>query len=98
MFAGDSGGPFFCQEPSSNDFYLGGIVSHGSGCARPDSPGVYVRAYHYRDWIADTMAGYVAGDPDHTTIGDCPLFCNYRCITQDRDGVTNEFQKAAQSH
>ena len=39
---GDSGGPLFCSDRDDNKkWYLGGVVSHGSGCAQPDSPGSY---------------------------------------------------------
>ena len=47
---GDSGGPLYCQSESEN-FYLAGIISHGEGCARSDSPGVYTRVSAYKDWI-----------------------------------------------
>ena len=42
---GDSGGPFVVSGT------LAGIVSWGSGCARPGFPGVYARVSFYTNWI-----------------------------------------------
>ncbi|SFD76746.1 Trypsin [Actinopolyspora alba] len=44
---GDSGGPFVV------DGRLVGLVSYGSGCARPDFPGVYTRLSSYAARIRD---------------------------------------------
>jgi len=53
---GDSGGPMTVQNPSSRATLIG-IVSWGSGCARPSSPGVYTRTDNYASWISQRING-----------------------------------------
>ncbi|XP_064109381.1 trypsin-1-like [Macrobrachium nipponense] len=55
---GDSGGPFVCRG-SDNRYYLGGIVSWGIGCARPNVPGVYTEVSRYVQWINKVVHGLV---------------------------------------
>merc|ERR1712240_14175 len=52
---GDSGGPLIVQE--NGRWTLVGVVSFGSGCARPGVPGVYARVTQRFDWIKDNTAG-----------------------------------------
>lgn len=48
-FQGDSGGPLICNSTQV------GIVSWGTGCAKPNSPGVYCRLDLYLDWLNETI-------------------------------------------
>ena len=65
---GDSGGPLYCRD-SEDHWYLGGVISHGNGCARADEAGVYVRLAYYLTWIHDVLSGQLSpGTPGL----DCP--------------------------
>ncbi|XP_063226626.1 tryptase beta-2-like isoform X2 [Bacillus rossius redtenbacheri] len=46
---GDSGGPLQCKQHGR--WFLAGITSFGSGCAKPGYPDVYTRLSFYLPWI-----------------------------------------------
>ena len=54
IFQGDSGGPLQCNMGDGR-WYLAGITSFGSGCAKAGYPDVFARLTHYVDWIQETI-------------------------------------------
>lgn len=54
QFQGDSGGPLQCSMMDGR-WYLAGITSFGSGCAKPGYPDVYTRLSFYLPWIKDKL-------------------------------------------
>jgi len=70
---GDSGGPLFgdYSGPGSTRHAhrkmavaqpqaLVGVVSYGVGCGKANSPGVYARISHYRDWLCEQTSLNIA--------------------------------------
>lgn len=58
---GDSGGPLFLRQ--GEGFSQVGIVSFGSGCARPNRPGVYSRISGAYDWIQEQICDLSSEPP-----------------------------------
>ncbi|ROT68636.1 hypothetical protein C7M84_013213 [Penaeus vannamei] len=54
---GDSGGPLQCNMRDGR-WYLAGVTSFGSGCAKPGFPDVYTRITYYLPWIKQQMRIY----------------------------------------
>lgn len=49
---GDSGGPLIIKGYYASSDIQVGVVSYGSGCARPGTPGVYTKVSQYTNWIS----------------------------------------------
>jgi secreted trypsin-like serine protease len=52
---GDSGGPLWVRDVSGRFKMVAGITSWGSGCARPDFPGVYTRLAVFSEWVRQVI-------------------------------------------
>ncbi|MBY9066415.1 serine protease [Hyphomonas sp. WL0036] len=59
---GDSGGPLVIRDATRKPVQAG-IVSWGMGCARPESPGVYMRVSAFSEWISDVTGLEPASPP-----------------------------------
>ncbi|KAF1379973.1 hypothetical protein PFLUV_G00181640 [Perca fluviatilis] len=64
---GDSGGPLVSKQGSR--WILGGIVSFGNGCAKPNFPGVYTRVSQYQSWINSQITSSQPGFVTFTSTG-----------------------------
>ncbi|XP_023233218.1 plasminogen-like [Centruroides sculpturatus] len=55
---GDSGGPLQCL--IKDKWYLAGLTSFGSGCAKPGFPDVYTKVTYFVDWIKHIQHTHIA--------------------------------------
>ncbi|WP_109505614.1 trypsin-like serine protease [Nocardioides speluncae] len=94
---GDSGGPMV-RKDASGAWVQVGIVSWGTGCARPDVPGIYAQVSHFRNLIhakANALVGPCsrvdrtdASIRDHrTTTRQVRLNCTGRASARSKVGV-----------
>ncbi len=75
-FQGDSGGPMVSRQ--SSVWVQSGIVSFGTGCARPELPGVYTRVSRYQEWISSFVCSDPPGFVQFTSAGADPDY-SYSC-------------------
>uniref|UniRef100_A0A8C2L634 Si:dkey-32n7.7 n=1 Tax=Cyprinus carpio TaxID=7962 RepID=A0A8C2L634_CYPCA len=73
---GDSGGPMVSRQ--SSVWVQSGIVSFGTGCARPELPGVYTRVSRYQEWISSFVCSDPPGFVHFTSAGADPDY-SYSC-------------------
>lgn len=57
LLQGDSGGPLQCILQDGR-WFLAGITSFGSGCAKPGYPDVYTKLSFYIPWIKNHIEKY----------------------------------------
>ena len=97
--AGDAGGPLMVEQ--SGQWWLAGIISWGTGCAREGYPGVYTETSHFTDWIYKiTSENQVPTTTVTTTTTttttqvpfpyDCGMRTNETCRTRIINGTETE--------
>ncbi|XP_038135056.1 transmembrane protease serine 9-like isoform X1 [Cyprinodon tularosa] len=86
---GDSGSPMVVKQ--GEHWIQAGIVSFGSGCAEPDSPGVYTRVSNYESWIKSVISinqpGFITFMSNGTD-SDLSVSCTTQTTNQPNEDVT----------
>ncbi|XP_050979931.1 transmembrane protease serine 7-like [Labeo rohita] len=73
---GDSGGPMVSRQ--SSVWVQSGIISFGTGCARPETPRVFARVSRYQEWISSFVCSDPPGFVQFTSTGYDPDY-SYSC-------------------
>lgn len=80
---GDSGGPLLCKSlADEEEWYLAGVVSHGEGCAREGTAGIYTRISLYLEWLdaKENEDGGADGYPISTCTGFKCIWGGGKCL------------------
>lgn len=87
---GDSGGPLVVPD-GGGSWKLAGVVSFGTGCARPDEYGVYARVSRYVEWIQSYIESPNGPDPIHNADFESGQNGDWNEIsTNNLDLITNQ--------
>jgi len=92
---GDSGGPLLQRDIETNEIVQVGIVSFGTGCARPDKPGVYHRVSSSYDWIQEQICEFSSVKPS-TCPGVTPDTTPVAIVREMPTNITNTQQQQQQ--
>ncbi len=87
---GDSGGPLMVPYPLPPHWALAGVVSFGTGCAEPNTYGLYTKVSVFRDFVLEHISpNYQQWEKEQSIIGESR--------DPDDDGFTNFAEFAFQT-